>query len=131
MASWPAILPNARYDGYSLEPQDPVVRTDFDAGPSRSRRAFTVAPTIVPLAFSFNAEQMRVFEAWHRYGINDGASWFDSFNILTGLGIVSVTARFKEMWKATPRTDGQWIVSAKVEIDDRPLMTEAELSSYL
>ena len=39
--SWPARLPLPTYDGYALEPESAVTRTDMESGPARQRRRFT------------------------------------------------------------------------------------------
>ncbi len=126
MPTWPATLPRPTVETYALKPVDPVSRTQFEAGNSRSRRRFQTAPTIIPVRWVFTEAEMAVFEAWHKYEALDGAAWFDT-DLANGLGISSHNAKFEEMWDASARAGLNFIVTAKLRVSARPVMTAAEL----
>lgn len=127
-ATWPATLPLPRVTDYALEPQDPVARTDMEAGPARTRRRSTQTPTHIPVQWRLTAEEMAVFEAWHRYTIKDGAEWFD-IDLKTGIGISSHEARFIGMWKAPAENNKTWAVKAKLEVRERAMMDADQLAA--
>ena len=124
--AYPAPLPRPTIEGYGLEPIDPVSRTQFEAGNSRSRRRFQSAPTIIPVRWVFTPAEMAVFESWHKYGVSDGAAAFD-VELANGLGISTYNATFEEMWKAAGRSGLNFIVTARLRVAARPVMTAEEL----
>jgi len=128
METWPGLLPNPS-TGYALNPVDPVVRSDVEQGPARSRRRFTSAPTKAPVTWKLNKEQFAIFEAFHHYRLNDGAAWFN-VNIINGQGLTLCEARFSKMWQAKA-AGNRWRVTAELEIRNRPLMTAAELTGLI
>lgn len=121
MAVWPVTLPAPTVRGYALNPVDPVIRTDMEAGPTKNRRRFTQAPTDVPVTFKFTEAEFAIFEKFHSVDIFDGVSWFDNIPLINGQGISNYTARFKTMWQATALGNKNWSVMATLEIKTRPL----------
>ena len=121
MADFPPSLPIAVQDGYTLEPVNPVIRTEMEGGPQRQRRRFTQASTFYNIKWIFTLDEFATFEKWHKEDIYDGASWFNNLELLNGQGVTNQTARFIEMWKASPRSGKGMIVSAKIETRTRPL----------
>jgi hypothetical protein len=134
MPAWPSTLPGALTEGYGINPDSAVVRTDMDSGPARVRRRFSRTPTKVPVRFSFTQLEMYVFESWFKLEIASGAAWF-TFNLYTGAGFTQVNARFIAGSQGAYKVDGvrgtKFHVSAEFEIDDLPVMTPAELAPYL
>jgi pyoverdine/dityrosine biosynthesis protein Dit1 len=134
MADYPGILPLNLAPGMTVEPDDPVARTTWDQGPSRSRNLFTCAPTMVSVTWRYSRLQHEIFEAWHRYKIHNGADWFGVWLVLaSGSGKVFYQAKFKKMWKSKTVNDScvMWDVSAVLEISDRIFMSETTLDTYL
>ena len=129
MPTWPASLPLPRRDDYALEPVDPVVRSEMESGPARQRRRFTTYPTRIPVRWSMTDGQFAVFEAWHAQDVSDGQDWFTT-DLLNGVGRTSYQARFAGIWRAA-KQGAKWIVTATLEVLDRPLLTgEALAMSY-
>lgn len=126
MPTWPATLPRPTVETYTLKPVDPVSRTQFEAGNSRSRRRFQSAPTIIPVRWAFTEAEMAVFEAWHKHEAQDGAASF-SIDLANGLGISAYSAKFERMFDAPVRAGLNWIVNAELRVTARPVMTAAEL----
>ncbi len=130
MAAFPDSLPPPLWPGITLKPVDPVARSEMEAGPARTRRRFTRTPTAYTLRFEFDRLEMDIFEGWHRHEINDGESWFD-MAMPSGRGITVVSCRFTRMWAATAIAQGNFAVSAEIEVQDRPVMGAVELAGYL
>lgn len=132
MAVFPEVLPNPIVSSYGINPEDPVIRTEFEKGPKRARNRFTSAPTIIPVLWRFTRLQFEIFEAWHRHKINNGADWF-TVNLLTASGFNEYEARFNKMWSSKPvgKSCIMWDVSAELEIPDRVFMNETILDTYL
>lgn len=120
MAIFPATLPVALQDGYTLSPENPVVRTEMEGGPARQRRRFTQAATKYSVTWSFSLDEMAIFETWHKNDIYDGVAWF-TIDLLNGQGVTTQTARFTEMWKASAKGHGEFIVTGTLETSTRPL----------
>lgn len=130
MATWPSTLPKPTRDGYTLEPVDPNLRTDMEAGPSRFRRRFTATPTDNKVRFRFTRLQFEIFEAWWTHEISDGALWF-TMPIYNGKGEGTTEAHFVGTWKADFAGPNSVSVTAALEWRTRPIMTAAELAPYL
>lgn len=129
--SYPASLPAPAADGFSLQPVDPVIRTDFEAGPVRTRRRYTNAPTRVSVSWVLNRLQMAVFESWHRHTLSDGAAAFDC-PLDNGQGVTTWgNVRFAEMWRAQRLGPNAWRVTATLEAAERPVMSAGDLAGYL
>lgn len=126
--NWPAdrlSLPSI--DGYGIEPQEGVARTDMDSGPARQRRRWTTTPTNFPVTFKFTRTELAVFEGWYYNVAQEGAAWFN-ITLLSGLGLITHEARFKGPYKSSPWNAGAtanaewWRVTATLEIRDRPIL---------
>ena len=127
---WPTQLPALLRAGYEINPEDPLIRTQMDAGPSRVRRRFTAIPSKVPGKWRMNQTQFAIFEAWHKYDLLDGAAWF-TVNLANGQGIQAMEAHFTSPPKKTLLGGMNWEVSAGLEVRVMPVMTEAELDIAL
>lgn len=128
--SWPARLPLPTFEGYGIEPQDAVTRTDMESGAARQRRRFTSVPTRIPVRWRLSATEFGLFEAWFHWMAEDAGGWF-SISLLGGIGMVAHEARFvggASPYKAQPRRGGRddgvtWIVTAVLEVRQRPMMS--------
>ena len=133
-ASWPARLPLPTFDGYALEPESAVTRTDMESGPARQRRRFTQTPTRIPVRWRMSATDFATFEAWFRLKLDDGADWF-AITLLGGIGIAAHEARFvgqgNASYKAVPGRSGAWIVTSVLEVRQRPMLDEGALEIVL
>lgn len=132
--SWPTRLPLPTYDGYALEPESSVTRTDVESGPARQRRRFTQTPTRIPVRWRFQDVDFATFEAWFRLKLADGADWF-AISLLGGIGIAAHEARFvgqgNAPYKAAPSRGGVWIVTSVLEIRERPMLDKGALEILL
>lgn len=130
MATWPTYLPSPLRAGYEINPGDPILRTQMDAGPDRTRRRFTAIPSRIPVGWRFNAGQFALFEAWHKLEALDGSAWF-AIDLMNGLGVQSVEAKFTKPPKKTLLGGSNWEVSAELEVRTLPVMTQAYLDAAL
>lgn len=132
---YPPELPLPTFDGYALEPGNRARRTNMESGPARQREEFVHVPDVVPLRWRFTGWQFAVFESWHRYRARSGAVWF-GVTLLGGLGMIPCEARFlaqgEKPYSAKPARGGpdgvRWVVTAKVEVRDRPMFSEGALA---
>ena len=129
--TYPSTLPAPSIEGFALEPLDPVIRTDMEAGPQRSRRRYTVAPTGISATWVLTLLQFSIFEAWHRHTLADGSVAF-SCPLANGQGNTTWSdVKFADMWKAQRLSPNAWRVTARLEASTRPVMSEVELAGYL
>lgn len=130
MASWPSSLPVPLRTGYEINPEDPVLRTQMDAGPDRVRRRYTAIPSRIPVRWRFTDAQFALFEAWHKHEALDGAAWF-SLSLLNGLSLQTVEARFVKPPKELLLGGTNWEVSAELEVRELPVMSREYLDIVL
>lgn len=132
LPSWPVQLPLPTFDGYALEPEAGLARTDMEAGPARQRQRFTATPTRIPVRWRFSQFQYALFESWHRH--KAGANWF-AIDLLGSLGLVAHQARFlgqnNNPYRAVPLRGGTWIVTSVLEIRDQPVLSAEALDIAL
>jgi hypothetical protein len=113
--------------GYAIEPQDPIARTDMEAGPARHRRRWTTTPTVFQATFVFTRYELAIFEGWFVHVADEGAAWFN-IPLLSGLGVVLHEARFRSPYRAVPNNGGGTVnselftVTVAMEIRLRPIL---------
>lgn len=83
---------------------------------------------MVPVQFLFDQDQLAIFEAWYEHEADSGAGWFYA-QIYNGKGLVTVDARFSEVWTASAAGALLTRISAKWEVRNRPIMTASELAA--
>ena len=62
--SYPDSLPAIRANGFQSRYQDPVIRTQMDAGPVKQRLRYTAAPKRFTGTVIVDEHEREVFEAW-------------------------------------------------------------------
>jgi hypothetical protein len=62
--SYPENLPAVRAAGFQSEYQDPVIRTQMDAGPVKQRLRYTAAPKKITASVVVDEDEREIFEAW-------------------------------------------------------------------
>jgi len=120
MNPWHPLLPLPQAQGYALDPQEHVVRTqEFEAGPAGvARQRYSVPNDIVDVTVKMNGRQLSIFRTWYRHdtGARWGHGWFEAALLTHGLTPITVQARFAGAWKAEMRNRNQWIVATKLEL---------------
>jgi len=126
--SWPASLPLPSMQGYGIDDDPKMIRTEMDAGSARQRRTSTQASGELTAQWSFTLFQFAIFEGWLRHRANYGATWFN-IPYLGGLGLVECEARFqKGKAPAKFQNGARVVVTAKLDVRDRPMLTDADLT---
>ena len=121
--TFPKRLPYPTVEGYSIRPDEAIIRTDMEAGPARQRRRYTQTPSKFTVKWIMSPEQFCLFEAWYRYYAKEGAEWF-VITLLGGIGLTEQEARFTEQFEASIIAGRLWQITTELEIRDRPTITE-------
>ena len=118
--AWPIEIPGPTVDTYALNPVDPSIHTDMEAGAARTRRRTLARNDRVDVGWIFSDSEMAIFRSWFDdpTQCNGGSVWFTVDLALGTGGIVSATARFQSVWKATALSGLNWSVTATLEIRD-------------
>ncbi len=128
---WPITLPLPTVQGYSVQTEDAILRTEMEAGLARQRRRFTNVPTKVSVRWIMRRDQFAVFEGWYRWQAKEGASWF-TITLLGGLGLLDQEARFTRQFSARLLAGGTlWEITSELEIRERPVLDEGVLNLVL
>ena len=130
MSAYPVNLPKPTISGYDLSAGRVIVRTPQNSGSYLQRRRFTRVPSAASARWIFTAAQLIDFKGWVDSNDN-GALWAD-LPLVVGNGEQSVNVRFVGDYTAKMLSGADvWEVSAKLELRQMPLMTEAELDALL
>ncbi len=127
---FPKHLPHPTVEGYSIRPDEAIIRTDMEAGPARQRRRYTQTPSKISVCWVMNREQFSLFEAWYKYYAKEGAEWF-YITLLGGLGLLEQEARFTQQFEAKLLNGYLWKITSELEIRDRPTLSEGALAILL
>lgn len=130
MAAYPDTLPAPLVAGYEINPEDPNLRTQMDAGPDRTRRRFSTIPSRVPVKWRFTLVQLALFDAWHKYTALDGSAWF-TINLASGMGISALEAKFSKPPKKVMLSGMSWEVSSELEVRTLPVLSQLEMDLAL
>ena len=98
--TFPKRLPYPTVEGYSIRPDEAIIRTDMEAGPARQRRRYTQTPSKIAVKWIMSPEQFCLFEAWYKYYAKEGAEWF-VITLLGGIGLTEQEARFTQQFEAS------------------------------
>ncbi len=127
---FPKHLPYPTVEGYTIKPDEAIVRTDMEAGPARQRRRYSQTPSKISVRWVMKREQFSLFEAWYKYHAKEGAEWF-YITLLGGLGLLEQEARFTKQFEAKLLNGFLWEVTSELEIRDRPTLSEGALNILL
>ncbi len=119
--SLPAMItpPKPLVDGYGVDPVDPVVRTDMEAGAKRSRRRSKVRNDMINVTWSMSDQVFLQFRDWFDSdeGAGGGANWFVMPLAVGTGGVQAVSAKFSTMWKSIVVYGTlRWKVTATLEV---------------
>ena len=119
MATWPSTLPAPMAQGYSVEPVDPVVRTDMEVGAVRARRRTAARQDKVTAAWAFSDAELETFRDWFdddATGAAGGSAWFYIDLRIGKGGSTTEEARFASAPKIAHVSGDRWQVSATLEV---------------
>ena len=127
-------LGNPLVAGYSEQPDDVVLRTEFEVGAARQRRTTTQHTKRITMKFRFTKTQYAKFAGWSRLCADSGARWF-WINLDSELGIVPHEARFlrtgASVWKADLLLKGDRMVAFTVEVRNPPALSTRTINLVL
>lgn len=123
---WPDSFPKPLLNGYSIKPEQTVVRTSMETGLARQRQRFSSVSTMANVRWLMNNETVALFEAWYKYKAHSGAEWI-IMTLNNGLGPIDSEARFTKPYSAKSVSDTLWRVTAELEVRDMTTLSEAQL----
>lgn len=127
---WPASLPCPSVEGYAFRPNATVDRRALDIGSARVYRR-TRKPLIeVSVQWQLSADQQTTFDRFQTDTLGEGAEWF-TVELALPSGFAPVDARFKGGVQMAALGRFRWQTTATLELLDRPVMSEAELTAAL
>lgn len=115
MATLPASA-KILFDGFTEQRESALMRTEMESGPPRQTkvRSRVMVRRSVSILFSSKADYQS-FMTWYANDINEGASWFDMTDPVSGL---TINARFVNGGlAASPVNNGltRWTVKTQIE----------------
>ncbi|WP_226649652.1 hypothetical protein [Microbulbifer variabilis] len=127
LIKYPAELPAPQLDGYALKKLDNRIRTEMASGRARQRRRFARVPTELPVKWKLLANEAAIFEGFVTHALSDAIAWF-SAEVLTPQGLIPHTVRFitHPLSDCKPIGPHTWEYSARIEIEDRIVLTEEQ-----
>jgi hypothetical protein len=109
--TWPGSLPCIRASGFNSQYQDPVIRTEMDAGPVKQRLRYTAAPKKFTGSIVVDETEREIFEAWFTGTLGFGTLRFVMQNPET---LTPEEFRFTGMY-AEAESDGFFEISLPLE----------------
>lgn len=111
--TWPESLPRLlRLDGMSGKRKPNVVRTQMDAGPSKTRQRYTTSTKEFKGSIIINEEQRKTLENWYKSVIANGAL---RFRMLDPQTMTEAEFRFTDDYSEDSTGDGLWNISLPLE----------------
>lgn len=132
---WPAALPLPTLQAYSLKPASAAVRLPMEIGAARAYRR-TVRPLAeVQVTFQLDDWQQMLFDGFYRAVTLEGGQWFALTLAFPAAsdpgGLALATARFKDQVAFKALGGPRWQATATLELLQRPVMSEADLTALL
>lgn len=127
--SWPPRLPLPTMQGYGIEDDLRVERSEMESGSPRERSTSTAITSAVQVQWIFTLTEYAIFEAWlvHRAR----GQWFN-MTYLAGFGLVACEARIQKGKAPSKFQNGAKVtVTATLDVRDRPMLTDDELTELL
>lgn len=125
--SWPTDTINylAERGSWNQTPNEPVLRSEFDYGPARSRRRFTKQISQITFRIVMTNQQFAYFEAFYQNDIHSGAAWF-TMPVYLGRGTYEEKrVRITEPPTHTEALYGHVTVSLKLELSNSAIVSSA------
>ncbi|MDE5899167.1 MAG: hypothetical protein K2H09_07910 [Treponemataceae bacterium] len=112
IASWPSALKIPMLGGLNGQYQNPVVRTEMDAGPAKQRLRYTAVPKRFSGRLILTEEDRTIFEAFWKDAIAYGTLRFAMKNPQTGK---VEEFRFTDTYTEDGNDDGLWELTLPLE----------------
>lgn len=127
---WPSALPSPRLETHAFQPRLAIARAEMEQGAARQRRVASGTPAEAPFSLVVNELQMAILDAWVDRYADYGGQWF-IIELLTGTGYVDHTVRLMGPPEYKQIRRDRWMATGTFEIEDRPMLSEAELDALL
>jgi len=109
---WPETLPQELLaKGFSLQPQNCVLRTAMDAGPKKARRRYTARTVLYSGSMILDSMELAVFETFFHATLADGVL---RFNFTDPLSLETAEFRFAKDYSVS-ENGGLFEVSLSLE----------------
>jgi len=132
MPTWPQnVFPNP--DGsFAAQSATTTIRTKMEGGRSRQRSRFSQEVRAYNAVWTFTDVQYLMFQTYLANTLNNGTVWFEILLPNGDNGLQSYTARFKDgIFKSNYVPVLHWRVSATLEVEDVPLLTDEVMELLL
>lgn len=127
--SWPAVLPPPTMQGYGIDDDLKVERSDMESGSARERPTSTAITSAVQVQWKFTLIEYAIFESWL---VNRARGQWFNMTYLGGIGLVECEARIQKGKAPSKFQNGARVtVTATVDIRERPMLSDAELQVFL
>lgn len=124
--SWPARLPLPTMQGYGIDDDLKVERSEMESGSSRERPTSTAISSSIQVQWKFTLFEYAVFESWL---VNRARGQWFNMTYLGGIGLVECEARIQKGKASSKFQNGARVtVTATVDIRDRPMLTDEDLT---
>lgn len=126
---WPDALPLPTLAGYGLKASPSVLRVPVEIGAARVyRRAKALAE--VTVVWQLSGWQQMLLDGFYRSIVFEGGWWF-AVTLAFPSGLALVSARFKDKLAMKALGGQRWQASATLEVMQRPVMSDADLTVLL
>lgn len=127
--NWPVRLPLPSMSGYGIEDDPHVERSEMESGSARERRTSTQITSTFQAQWKFTLREYAIFESWL---VNRARGQWFNMTYLGGIGLVSCEARIQKGKAPSKFQNGARVtVTATVDVRDRPMLTDAELTMLI
>ena len=122
--TWPTQINYlAERGSWNKSPNEPVLRSEFDSGPARTRRRFTSQITKFSFTVQMTEGEYAALEGFFQDDLRSGAAWFNMPVYLGRNGYEVRAVRFTEPYQVRDAGFLHVKVSAKLEVKMTPLLT--------
>ncbi len=127
---WPSRFPLPSLNRFTTRPGNALLRTEMESGPARQRRQFTQNPALIDVEWRVNRTTFGMIESWFKHYLHDGANWF-LIKLWSGNAMQDHRVRFITPYTAQPLSNALIIISAELEVDNPPIVSQTALDNYL
>lgn len=118
METWPTLLPDVSETEYGFETDFNLTRSPGNTK-TRQVQHYHVEYKVLPARWCFTEFQFALFQSFVTHKIAGGADHF-LMDLDFGGGMVEVIARIMDGAYQSSYSDGKWIVTAQLEVDNPP-----------
>ncbi|MFE0757192.1 hypothetical protein ACFW16_24750 [Inquilinus sp. NPDC058860] len=115
-ATWPAGLTyQPSRDDLDFDPHEPLLRTDMEAGPARTRMRFSRSPATFRQTWLWDLDEFELFKGWYQHVLGNGQLSF-TVPLFTGSRYEPTLVKFVGPYRPKLRGSMTWAVSATLSV---------------